>query len=183
MARHITKCLLAGIVTLLPVGALVLIIYKLNDAIDPMLSGLPWFPGRGLVGGIVVIYLLGLLVSTVVGQWFLGFFDRAIGRVAGLASMYSTVKQILGYGSGKDAMFHGVVLIKDDACGTLELGLLTEVVHIEDGLARNIVFVPGSPNPTTGRMLLVEPERCVPTNIAVDAAFKALVSTGKTGLR
>ena len=71
---------------------------------------------------------------------------------------------------------------KDPAAATLELGLVTEEVRLPREPMRWCVFLPGSPNPALGRMVLVEPERCVATQIPVDAAFKALLSTGKTRL-
>ncbi len=183
MKKHFTQCFLAGMVAILPIGGLILILYKLDEAIDPMLKnlGLPDFPGRGLLAGILIIYILGLTVTTFVGRWIWSLIDRLIGHVPGLALLYDTLKQILGYGSGKDALFLRVVFIKDEAAGTLELGLVTEEMKI-DGQPRLTVFLPGSPNPALGRMVLVEPARCIPTTIPVDVAIKALLSTGKTGL-
>ena len=184
MAEHFWKRFLAGLVAILPVGGLILILYKLDDSLSSLFdhARLPTFPGRGLLAGVLVIYLLGLTVSTVVGQWIWARIDRVLGRVPGLAVLYQTIKQILGYGTGKDAMFRSVVLVKDPAAGTLELGLVTEEVQLPGEPMRWCVFLPGSPNPAVGRMVLVEPERCVATQIPVDGAFKALLSTGKTGL-
>jgi uncharacterized membrane protein len=45
-----------------------------------------------------------------------------------------------------------------------------------------LIFLPGAPNPAQGRLVLVEPQRCLPTDIPVAAALKALLSTGKIGL-
>jgi len=183
MKKHFTQCFLAGIVAILPIGALILILYRLDIAIDPLLkdAGLPYFPGRGLLAGVVVIYLLGLTVTTFIGRWAWRLVDNVLSHVPGLAMLYNTLKQILGYGSGKDALFLRVVFIKDEAAGTLELGLVTEENSVE-GQPRWTVFLPGSPNPALGRLVLVEPARCIPTAIPVDVAIKALLSTGKTGL-
>jgi uncharacterized membrane protein len=43
------------------------------------------------------------------------------------------------------------------------------------------VFLPGAPNPASGRLVLVDPERCIPTRPSVEAAFKALFTIGKSG--
>lgn len=184
MKKHFTQCFLAGMVAILPIGGLILILYKLDEAIDPLLKnlGLPDFPGRGLLAGLLIIYVLGLTVTTFVGRWLWSLIDRLISHVPGLAILYDTLKQILGYGSGKDALFLRVVFIKDEAAGTLELGLVTEENKVADQPERWTVFLPGSPNPALGRMVLVEPARCIPTSIPVDVAIKALLSTGKTGL-
>jgi uncharacterized membrane protein len=59
---------------------------------------------------------------------------------------------------------------------------MTEEVKLEGQPLRWAVFLPGSPNPALGRLVLVEPERCVATQIPVDVALKALLSTGKSGI-
>ena len=59
---------------------------------------------------------------------------------------------------------------------------VTEETKAANQPERWTVFLPGSPNPALGRMVLVEPSRCIPTNIPIDVAIKALLSTGKTGL-
>jgi uncharacterized membrane protein len=182
MTAHFTRCFLAGLVAILPIGGLILILYKLDESLDPLAKTVPDFPGRGILLAVVVIYLLGLTVTNFVGRWLWSIVDRLLSKVPGLAMLYNTLKQILGYGTGKDAMFQRVVFIKDEALGALEVGLVTEEVAIEGEKKRLVVFLPGSPNPAMGKMVLIEPERCIASKIPVDVAIKALLSTGKTGL-
>jgi uncharacterized membrane protein len=180
--NHVTKCLLAGLVAVLPIGGLIFIVIQLELTLRPPLKEMPiYFPGLGIMVTLFAIYLLGLTVTTFVGRWLWNIFDRILSQLPGLAVLYGTLKQILGYGSGKDALFRSVVLVKDLSTGTMELGLMTEEVRLEGQPLRWAVFLPGSPNPALGRLVLVEPERCVPTQIPVDVALKALLSTGKTG--
>lgn len=183
MKRHLTKCFLAGLVAVLPIGGLVILVIKLDQALWPLVKNTPLdFPGVAIVAAIAGVYVVGLTVSTFVGRWLWQIVDRVLGQLPGLAMFYQTLKQILGYGAGKEALFRCVVLVKDDASGTAELGLVTEDAHVEGQPARWAVFIPGSPNPALGRLVLVEPERCIQTKIPVDVALKALLSTGKTGL-
>lgn len=184
MRSHFTKCFLAGLVAVLPVGGLIILIVKLDQALRPIVKGTMFdFFGVSTLAAILGIYLLGVTVTTFLGQWLWGIIDRILHQVPGLAVLYGTLKQILGYGTGKDALFQRVVFIKDAAAGTMELGLVTEELKVAgEEKPRYVVFLPGSPNPALGRMVLVEPERCIPTQIQVDAAIKALLSTGKTGL-
>jgi uncharacterized membrane protein len=182
MGNHFTRCFIAGLVAVLPVGGLVLLIVKLDQGLHPLIKGTMLdFPGMAIVVAIAGIYALGLTVTTFIGKWLWNIIDSILSRLPGLAMLYNTLKQILGYGSGKDALFLRVVLVKDEAAGTLELGLVTEEVKLEGQSPRLAVFLPGSPNPALGRLVLVEPERCLPTKIPVDVAIKALLSTGKTG--
>jgi uncharacterized membrane protein len=183
MRSHFTQCFLAGLVAILPVGGLIFLVYKLETEIKPLAGQLPfYFPGMGILAAVVVIYLLGLTVTTFIGRWLWDLADRLLSRLPGLKILYGTLKQILGYGAGKDALFRSVVLVPDSATGTLELGLVTEEVKLEGRGARWAVFLPGSPNPAMGRMVLIEAEKCIATKIPVDVALKALLSTGKTGL-
>ena len=183
MWKHFTSCFFAGLIAILPVGGLILVLYKMDETIDPLLKSVPFdFPGRGIIAAVILIYLLGLMVTTVVGRWLWSGVDRLLERLPGLAILYQTLKQILGYGAGKDALFQKVVLIRDSGTGAMEMGLVTEEVSIEGQPPHWSVFLPGSPNPALGRMVLIQPQHCVPTQIPVDVAIKALLSTGKTGL-
>jgi len=100
-------------------------------------------------------------------------------RLPALGRLYVTLKQILGYGEGEDAVFQRVVLVPGSIGGALELGLVTNRIE-DDG--RIVVFVPGAPNPTIGRLVLIEPSDARDAGISVSAALKALVSVGATDL-
>ena len=180
---HFTKCLIGGLVAALPVGGLILMLYMLDGQLRVLLQHTPLdFPGVGLVAGILGLYLLGLTVTTFIGRWLWRILDRLLDNAPGLSVLYQTLKQITGYGGGKDALFHEVVLVRSEFKGTLELGLVTEHHRPEGEEPRLFVFVPGSPNPAAGRLALVKREDCVETKIPVDVALKALFSTGKMGL-
>jgi uncharacterized membrane protein len=183
MYKHFVKCFLAGLVAILPIGGLILLIVQLDQALHPLVQNTAFDVfGMSLLVAIVAIYLLGLLVTTFIGRWLWSVMDSLLSRLPGLAVLYKTLKQILGYGDGKDALFRQVVFIKDTSSGTLELGLVTEEMNLKEHGHRMAVFLPGSPNPMLGKMVLVEPHRVIPTQIPVDVALKALLSTGKTGL-
>jgi uncharacterized membrane protein len=183
MYSHITKCFLAGLVAILPIGGLILLVVHLDRGLRPLVKDTIFdFFGMSIIVAAVAIYLLGLIVTTFIGRWLWGLIDGILSRLPGLAMLYNTLKQILGYGDGKDALFRQVVFIKDHASGTLELGLVTEELNLKEHGHRMAIFLPGSPNPMLGKMVLVEPHRVIPTQIPVDVALKALLSTGKTGL-
>ena len=182
IGRHFTKCFLAGIVALLPVGGLVLTVAYFEITIrDAGTRLLPfYFPGLGLLSVTVAVYLLGLFVSSLLGKWIWKWVDRFLESLPGMGGLYQTLKQILGYSEGKDAMFLRAVWV-DTFSEIEELGLVTQEFE-EHGKSRVCVFLPGSPNPTNGRMLVLSADRVRPADIEVNEAFKALLSTGKTPL-
>ena len=95
-----------------------------------------------------------------------------------LGKVYGTLKQILGYGEGEDALFQGVVLVPHHEDGHHELGLVTDRRTGAEGVVRLTVFVPHAPTPTTGRLIVIDESRVEPIDMPVSEAMKALVSVG-----
>lgn len=140
-----------------------------------------YFPGLGLLLALAVVYLIGLFVTTFVGRWLWRRTDRLLENVPLLGTFYQSLKEVLGYDSAKERFFQGVVAVQND--DGLELGLITGQTAGPNGDQLTLVFVPGSPNPTNGKLLLVEPQRLCRLDVKVAAALRALVSMGKTPLR
>lgn len=184
ITKHVSRCFLAGIVALLPIGGLVLTIAYLEMSIaESWLHKQPWyFPGLGLLATAAAIYLIGLTVSTFLGRWMWGRVDLLFDSLPALGRLYQTLKQIIGYGEGKDAIFQRVVLICGEPPGASELGLVTNDTLDASGVRKLIVFVPGAPNPTAGRLIVIDADRTVPLSVSVSDALKTLLSVGKTPL-
>ena len=180
VARHFTRCIIAGIVAILPIGGTIVGIVVLErELADTWVARQPfYFPGLALLLTAAVLYVLGLVVSSFLGRWILKLVDSLLESLPALGKLYATVKQILGYGDGENAMFRDVVLVRNELAGSEELGLVTG--EVEDAVIgrRLIVFVPGSPNPTTGRLILTERDRVRHLDIKVNNAFKTLLSVG-----
>ena len=184
ITKHVSRCFLAGIVALLPIGGLVLTIAYLEMSIaESWLAKQPWyFPGLGLLATAAAIYLIGLTVSTFLGRWLWGRVDLLFDSLPALGRLYQTLKQIIGYGEGKDAIFQRVVLIGGETPGASELGLVTNETVDATGARKLIVFVPGAPNPTAGRLIVIDAGRTEPLAVSVSDALKTLLSVGKTPL-
>ena len=113
LSRHISRTLVTGLVALLPIAGLVFsIIYLEKMVAGDWLTRLPfYFPGFGIIAAALAIYLIGLLVSTFLGRWAWRRIDALMHSLPALGQLYRTLKQILGYGDGKDALFQRVVLV------------------------------------------------------------------------
>jgi len=184
ISRHITRCFLAGIVALLPIGGLVLTVIWLESTISSsFLASQPWyFPGLGMVATAAGIYLIGLTVSTFIGRWAWKRIDLLFDSLPALGRLYQTLKQIVGYGEGKDALFQQVVLVPNGEGEGNEIGLVTNELTGESGVPQMVVFVPDAPNPTNGRLVVIDRSAVRPLGIPVSDAFKILLSVGKTPL-
>jgi len=181
---HITRCLIAGAVAILPIAGLIITIgYVESQIANSGLSKLPfYFPGFGLLVSFALVYLVGLGVSTFVGKWLWSRLDRLLDRLPALGRLYQTLKQILGYGKGEDAIFQDVVLVPGLNDQSEELGLVTNKVTDEDGKTKLLIFVPASPTPTTGRLVVMEQENVRQLEMPVNETLKALVALGKTDI-
>ena len=185
LIRHVSKCLLAGIVALLPIAGLVLTIGYLESTISGAgLTALPfYFPGLGLLLAVTILYLVGLVLTTFIGKWLWGRIDRLLDNLPLLGPLYGSLKQILGYGEGRDAVFQETVLVPAPGGAGHEYGLVTNRVQTGDGQERLVVFIPGSPNPTTGRLQLYASEQVQPVDMSVNEVMRALVAVGKADIR
>ncbi|MBS0260417.1 MAG: DUF502 domain-containing protein [Planctomycetes bacterium] len=182
VTRHVSKCFLAGIVAVLPVGGLVLmVVYVETTLAGAWLAKQPWYvPGLGLLAAACLIYGIGLTVTTFVGRWIWNRFDQVFNSLPALGRLYQTLKQIIGYGEGKDAMFLRVVSLKVGYADGDELGLVTNETTAADGRKKLVVFVPGAPNPTAGRLIVIDEAQTAPLAMSVSETLKTLISLGKT---
>ncbi len=181
-SRHVTRCLVAGIVALLPMGGVVFTIVWLEDAITSSWRDVAWyFPGLGLLLALLAIYVVGFFVTTFVGRWLWRAVDRLLERVPMLGPCYQSLKEVLGYDSARERFFQGVVAVRADE--GYEVGFVTGESPGPDGTPHKLVFVPSVPNPTNGKLLLVENSRLTRLDVRTADALRALVSLGKTPLR
>jgi len=175
--------MVAGIVALLPMGGAVFTVVWLEDAISSSwrdkLPGL-YFPGLGLLLALAAVYLVGFFVTTFVGRWLWRRLDRLLEGLPLLGAAYQSVKEVLGYDSSRERFFQGVVAVRADE--GYEIGFVTGQSVGPDGRPHTVVFVPSAPNPTNGKLLLVDPANLKKLDVRTADALRALVSIGKTPL-
>jgi uncharacterized membrane protein len=184
LTRHLQRSFVAGVVALLPVGGTVLMVVYLESSVArSWLAEQPfYFPGLGLLLAAAIIYLVGLTVSTFLGRWVWGRVDRTLDRLPALGQLYQTLKQLFGYGEGSEAVFKEVVLLRPPGQRTEEIGLVTNRLAHAGDQELLVVFVPGAPNPTSGRMLFVPAGLARTVDVAVSDVLRTLVSVGTVPL-
>ncbi|MDX2185438.1 MAG: DUF502 domain-containing protein [Opitutaceae bacterium] len=131
----------------------------------------------------ILITILGLVSRYVLGQYFGGIAQRFILHIPGVNSVYTTVKQIVDtFGSQSRNSFSQVVLVEFPRKGAWTLGFLTSKTQGEAqakaGRELWAVFVPTTPNPTGGYMLLLPPEEVIPLEMSVGEGMKMVISGG-----
>src|SRR5215470_7063933 len=170
LSKHVSRCFLAGLVALLPIGGFVFTVVYLETSIaGSWLARQPYyFPGLGLLATAAAIYGIGLTVSTFLGRWLWNRIDLLFDGLPALGRLYQTLKQIIGYGEGKDAIFQRVILIRGAEPDGAELGLVTNEAQGHGNGRKLIVFVPGAPNPTAGRLIVIDADRTEALPITVN---------------
>ena len=139
-----------------------------------------------LIGTVVVILLVtgfGYLSSYVFGKFFLSVAESAIQRIPGFGVVYNSVKQIVGtFGSQNRNTFSKVVLLEYPRKGCWTVGFLT---NKEQGEAQSAVgadtwtvFVPTTPNPTAGVLLMLPRSDVIELEMSVGDGMKMILSGG-----
>jgi uncharacterized membrane protein len=169
-------------VAILPIGGLIITVGYVESQIAASgLVKLPfYFPGLALLVSVVLVYLVGLCASTLLGKWLWSRVDCLLDRMPILGGLYQTFKQLLGYGKGEHAIFQEVVLVPGLNDQAKELGLVTNTVLGQDDKQKLLVFVPASPTPMSGRLVVIEPQVVKRLNMPVNEVLKILVAMGKT---
>lgn len=179
VGNHLVTAFVAGVVALLPVvGLAITIVYFENQVAAVWLKAQGfYFFGLGILLSTLLVYLVGLTVSTFVGRWLWGKLDRMLEHVPVLGRIYQTLKQILGYGEGPGGVFKRVVLVALEGNDRHELGLVTREASDETG-GRTVVFIPSAPAPTSGRLVYAEPDRVQSSPLLPSQVMQLLVSLG-----
>lgn len=180
-AQHVARCVVAGAVALLPVvGSAALVVWTEGAIAGSWLAAQPFYvPGLGIGIAVFAVYCVGLLVTTFLGRWLWRSFDRLAERLPLVGTMYQSVKEVLGYDTSRERFFQGVVLVESG--GGDQIGLVTGVNTV-DGIERTMVFVPGTPNPAAGRLLLVPTSELRRVDVRAVDALRAMVAMGKSPL-
>jgi uncharacterized membrane protein len=185
----------AGILVTAPIGITVYLAWLLVTFIDsrvtPLIPArfnpetyLPFaIPGLGIVVVAVVLVLIGATTAGYVGRLITGFFDAVLARMPVVRSVYGAIKQVVETVlAQKSGAFRQAVLVEYPRRGIWTIGLLTGVTEGEvqaiTGEDVINVFVPTTPNPTSGFLLFVPRADVIPLAMSVEDALKMIVSGG-----
>lgn len=189
MMKRIRQVFLRGLLTLLPIIATIYLLYSLFRFLDRFLGAYismligRTIPGIGIVAGFVIIFIMGSVVPNVIGQRLVHFAEKMIRKIPIVPRVYFGLKQIVEAFSlqGKH-VFNRVVLIEYPRKGTYVVGFLTGECkgEVQDKTAARLmnVFVPTTPNPTSGMLILVPDKEVIYLDMTVEEGLKLIVSAG-----
>ncbi|WP_017925821.1 DUF502 domain-containing protein [Thioalkalivibrio sp. HL-Eb18] len=194
MLVSLRRYLIAGLLVWLPLIVTGFIIKLLVDLLDFTILLLPpaWrpeallgfsIPGAGIVIAIVVVFVTGVIVANIVGRKLVSLGESIVHRIPLVSSIYGAVKKLTEtvLADGGQA-FRKVVLIEYPRRGLWSVGFLTGTGagEVQDRTERDVitVFVPTTPNPTSGFVLLVPREEAIELDMTVEDGLKFVMSMG-----
>ena len=179
---------LTGLLVLGPLVISGYIIKAIIETADTALNTANWLPfpipGLGIVLALGIILLAGFLGRNVIGRFVFSSAGEIIGRVPVIGGIYSSTKQVFEALLGnKNRHFGRVVLVEYPHSQSWTLAFVTaeEAPKEIQAVSKNSlisVYVPTTPNPTSGFFLFVPRDRTVETSMTVDAGFKLILSLG-----
>ena len=179
----------AGILVVVPIIIAILILRWLfvyiDDILQPVAKALLGhkIPGVGFGIAVVLIYLTGLIATNVIGKRLIRYGESLLARVPLFRYLYSGIKQILeSFATPGEAGFLQVVLVEFPKKGMRVIGFVTNELFDKSGEKLLTVFIPTSPNPTSGYLEIVRENDIIRTNISIDDALKMVLSAGKVSL-
>ena len=188
LKSNVRNRLLGGMLVVVPLGATIILLKFVFITLDGFLAPLLirflgyTVPGLGLLVMLLGLYLLGALTANVLGRRVLGFGENLVTKVPLVRGIYSSSKLLvesLATPSGNEP-FSSVVLIEYPRRGLYTLAFLTNenVCQLQNGDHMVSVFVPTTPNPTSGFMLLLSEQDVIPSSFTVEEGVKMVVSGG-----
>lgn len=195
MIAALRKYFIAGLLVWLPIIITLLVIKFLFDILSKSLLLLPrdiqpdvilgfHIPGMGVVLTLAVIFSTGLVVGNFIGKRLVGFGDALLSRIPIVRSVYTGVKQVTEtlFTPG-GASFRKVLLVEFPSQGVWSIAFQTGEVgrNIEGSLDVDPMvsyFIPTTPNPTSGFLMMAPRSKIIELDMTVDQALKFVISLG-----
>lgn len=188
------KYFVTGLLVWVPLGITLWVLHFLVSTMDQTLRLLPeefqterwlgiYVPGMGVVMTVVVVLVTGIVVTNFLGQRVLLFWEGVLSRIPVVKSIYNSVKQVSDtlFTSGGHA-FRKALLIQYPREGSWTIAFLTgkpggDIINHLHGEYWS-VYVPTTPNPTSGFFLIIPKADVIELDMSVDAALKYIISMG-----
>ena len=190
----IRKYFITGLLVLVPLAITAWVLNLVISTMDQSLLFVPlsWqprtllghdIPGLGTILTVLIVFVTGLLTSNLVGNYVLKVWEKILQRIPIVNSLYSSVKQVSDtlFSSSGNA-FRKAVLVPYPHPASYTIAFLTGVPggDVKNHLLGDYVsvYVPTTPNPTSGFFLMMARSDIVELDMSVDAALKYIVSMG-----
>lgn len=191
MFRRLRNWLVGGFVALAPLALtyyiFVWIFNLLDGALAPLLRRWTWgdIPGIGAAVTLAIILAVGALASNLFGKALLGTIDRLALRMPIVRPVYQTIRQIMDTVSSQSMAFKQVALVEYPRKGSYVIAFVTgsgtAEINRRTGKKMLNLFIPTTPNPTSGMLILLPEDEVTLLDMSVDLGLKLVISGGIIG--
>lgn len=194
LRTSLKNCFLTGLLVILPISITVYVIWVLIRGMDAILKYIPakylpetylrvHTPGLGFILVVILVFVVGLLTRNLVGRKIVQFGENIVDRIPLVRVLYTGVKQLLEpLFLQKTSAFKRVALIEYPRRGAYVIGFITgeSKGELQNKTSKHMlnVFVPTTPNPTSGFYVLIPEDEVILLNMSVEDAFKLIISGG-----
>ena len=188
------RYLIAGLLVWVPLGVTVMVVRLLINLMDQTLLWLPQhyqpdallgfhIPGLGVVLSVVVVLGTGMIVANLFGRKLVKLWEAFLARIPLVRTIYTGVKQIMEtVFSAQGQSFRKVLLIEYPRKGLWTLGFQAGTTRGEAQARTGVevvnVFIPTTPNPTSGFFIMVPRDDLIELDMEVDDGLKMIISAG-----
>lgn len=189
MKGYFKRYFITGLLVIIPIWGTYLVLSALLKLLEGVLGnflkgfGRFYFPGMGIVALILFILLVGFFATNYIGKKIVSLWEGMMIKVPLVRNIYTVFKHVVDTVSlqGKEH-FNRVVLVEFPGKSLYLMGFVTgitqgEVQNLTDERVVN-VFIPTTPNPTSGYFLFVPESRIVPLSMSVEDGMKMIISGG-----
>ncbi len=197
MIRKLRAYFITGILVTTPIALTIYIFWKLFKGLDSILIGAinslvtpfglqPYhghIPGLGIIVMVIIIILAGALARNYVGNKLFRLGDWLVTRIPLISKIYIAIRQLFeAIFSEKREVFKQAVLFEYPRKGTFSIGFITQDTRgeIQERLQDDVysVFLPTTPNPTSGYLLFVPKKDVIILDMPIEEALKLIISGG-----
>lgn len=192
--KRVRKFLVAGLLVWVPLGVTIVLIKILVDLMDQTLLLIPYayrpetllgfrIPGLGILLTLAVLLITGMLVANILGRRLVHFWENLLDKIPLVRSVYSAAKQFAEIVfSDNTRSFSRVMLIEYPRKGLYSLCFQTsdDLGEVQSRTGEEVVcvFVPTTPNPTSGLILMVPKKDVIELDMEIEEALQMVVSLG-----
>jgi uncharacterized membrane protein len=194
MKKAIKNIFLTGIIAIIPVGLTSYIIYLMIRMMDNLLKVIPpryhpdqllpfHIPGLGVIFTLILIFIVGLIVKSYIGKKAVDLGEWVLGKIPFVSGIYIALKKLAEtIFSDKSQSFRRVVLIEYPRKGLYSVAFVTglskgEVQAKTEDVMLNL-FIPTTPNPTSGFYIMIPESEVINLTMTVEQAFTLIMSGG-----
>ena len=195
MIAYLRKCFISGLLVWLPIWVTLLVIKFLVDLLSKSLLLLPTqyqpdvllgfhVPGIGVIITLLVIFFTGVVAANFMGRRLVDLGDAFVGRIPLVRSIYTGVKQVTQtlFTPGGQS-FRKVLLVEYPCAGVWSIAFQTGEASKKVSGALDLgpmvsYFIPTTPNPTSGFLMMAPKSKVIELDMSVDQALKFVISLG-----